>query len=67
MQLSIDFINQLKYSNEITSLISSYVNLKRSGKISKGLCPFHNERTPSFTVYEDSQSFYCFGCGTGAM
>jgi len=50
---------------DIESLISSYVTLKRAGTNQKGLCPFHSERTPSFTVYPQTQSFYCFGCGAG--
>ena len=44
---------------------SPYVNLKRAGRNLNGLCPFHNEKTPSFTVYTDTASFYCFGCGAG--
>lgn len=50
---------------DIEQIISSYVQLKRRGKNLVGLCPFHNEKTPSFTVYPDSQSYYCFGCGAG--
>ena len=50
---------------DIETTISSYVNLKRAGRISKGLCPFHGEKTASFTVYPDTQSYYCFGCGNG--
>ncbi|MBR5446681.1 MAG: DNA primase [Clostridia bacterium] len=50
---------------DIETLISSYVTLKRTGTNQKGLCPFHSERTPSFTVYPQTQSFYCFGCGAG--
>ncbi len=56
---------EIKYRNDIESVISPYVNLKRNGRILKGLCPFHNEKTPSFTVYPDSSSFYCFGCQVG--
>lgn len=50
---------------DIEDVISSYVNLKSRGKTLVGLCPFHNEKTPSFTVYPESRSFYCFGCGAG--
>ena len=50
---------------DIETLISSYVTLKRTGTNQKGLCPFHSERTPSFTVYPQTQSYYCFGCGAG--
>ena len=56
---------EIKYRNDIETVISPYVNLKRNGRILKGLCPFHNEKTPSFTVYPDSSSFYCFGCQVG--
>jgi len=59
------FINELKYHSDIEKIVSSYVNLKRGGRILTGLCPFHSEKSPSFTVYPDSQSFYCFGCGAG--
>lgn len=60
------FLIDLKDRNEIGDVISEYINLgKRQGRIRKGLCPFHNEKTPSFAVYEDTQSFYCFGCGVG--
>lgn len=58
-------INEIKYRNDIESVIAPYVNLKRRGKNLVGLCPFHNEKTPSFTVYPESGSFYCFGCGKG--
>ncbi len=51
--------------NDIESLIGSYVSLKRAGSNLKGLCPFHSEKTPSFTVYPQDNSFYCFGCGAG--
>lgn len=50
---------------DIEDVVSSHVNLKRRGKTLVGLCPFHNEKTPSFTVYPESRSFYCFGCGAG--
>ena len=56
---------ELRSRADIESIISSYVNLKRAGRISKGLCPFHGEKTASFTVYPDTQSYYCFGCGNG--
>ena len=60
-----DIINEIKYRNEIETAISSYVNLKRRGKNLVGLCPCHSEKTPSFTVYPENGSFYCFGCGVG--
>ncbi len=60
-----DIKMEIKYRNDIESVISQYVNLKRRGKNLVGLCPFHNEKTPSFTVYPENGSFYCFGCGQG--
>ncbi|MDD3192932.1 MAG: DNA primase [Oscillospiraceae bacterium] len=63
--LSEQFISELKGRNDIEDVIGSYVNVKRRGRNLVGLCPFHSEKTPSFTVYPDSQSFYCFGCGAG--
>lgn len=65
MAIPEDIIMDIKYKNDIESIISPYVNLKRAGKNLKGLCPFHNEKTPSFTVYPENGSFYCFGCGVG--
>lgn len=65
MAIPADIVNEIKYRNEIESVISSYVSLKRRGKNLVGLCPFHNEKTPSFTVYPENGSFYCFGCGVG--
>lgn len=59
------FLEELRAKNDIAEVIGSYVNLKRAGRLYKGLCPFHGEKTPSFTVYPDTQSFYCFGCGAG--
>lgn len=58
-----EIIEEIKYRNDIETVIGSYVNLKRSGANAKGLCPFHSEKTPSFHVYIGNQSFYCFGCG----
>ena len=59
------YIMQLKAACDIVSIISSYVPLKQNGRNRKCLCPFHLEKTPSFVVYEDTQSFYCYGCGAG--
>lgn len=63
--LSDSFLQEIRDRNEIENVISPYVNLKRRGRNLTGLCPFHNEKTPSFTVYPETQSFYCFGCGAG--
>lgn len=60
-----EIIEEVRNRTDIEQLIGSYVDLKRAGSNVKGLCPFHNEKTPSFTVYPGSQSFYCFGCGAG--
>lgn len=65
MAIPQSFLDQLKMSCDIETIVSSYVPLKRAGRTSKGLCPFHSEKTPSFVVYHDSESFYCFGCGAG--
>lgn len=65
MAIPEDVIREIKYRNDIEATISQYVNLKRRGKNLVGLCPFHSEKTPSFTVYPESASFYCFGCGAG--
>ncbi len=65
MRLSEQFLYDLKNRNDIVSIIGGYVDLKKRGKTSNGLCPFHGEKTPSFTVYDDTQSYYCFGCQNG--
>lgn len=59
------FLQELKLRNDITEVASSYVNLKRHGRNMVGLCPFHGEKTPSFNIYTENGSFYCFGCGVG--
>ena len=63
--LSEQFMMELKARSDIEEIVGAYVNVKRRGRNLVGLCPFHSEKTPSFTVYPDSQSFYCFGCGAG--
>lgn len=65
MPLPDGFIEEIKLRNDIADVISSYVSLKRRGRNLVGLCPFHAEKTPSFNVYPQSSSFYCFGCGAG--
>ncbi len=63
--ISQDQIDRVKSLSDIISIVGEYVQLKRSGSNYKGLCPFHNEKTPSFMVSEDKQIFKCFGCGEG--
>ena len=65
MRLSEDFIAELKYRSDISEIASSYMQLKRRGRNLVGLCPFHGEKTPSFNIYSENGSFYCFGCGVG--
>ena len=67
MPLNENFLQELKYKTDIEDIISTYVTLRKRGNTSVGLCQFHNEKPPSFTVYNDTQSFYCFGCGAGVM
>lgn len=59
------FLQELKMRSDINEIVSSYVSLKRRGRNMVGLCPFHGEKTPSFNVYSENGSFYCFGCGAG--
>ena len=65
MMISKELIEEIRSRNDIVELIGSYVNLKRAGSNYNGLCPYHGEKTPSFTVFPATQSFYCFGCGAG--
>lgn len=65
MAIPSSVIEEIKYRTDIESVISSYISLKRRGKNLIGLCPFHGEKTPSFTIYPDNGSFYCFGCKVG--
>ncbi|HHY35039.1 MAG TPA: DNA primase [Firmicutes bacterium] len=58
-------VEEVRSRTDIVSVISEYVSLRKAGKNFVGLCPFHQERTPSFTVSPDRQMFYCFGCGKG--
>lgn len=59
------FLQELIAKNDIESVASSYVSFKRRGRNLVGLCPFHGEKTPSFNLYPETASFYCFGCGAG--
>lgn len=65
MAIHQEFLLELKDRNDIESVIGGYVNLRRRGSNLVGLCPFHNEKTPSFTVYPENGSYFCFGCGAG--
>ena len=65
MPLPDSFLQELKLRSDIADVVSSYVTLRRSGRNLVGLCPFHGEKTPSFNVYPDNGSFYCFGCHVG--
>ena len=60
-----EIIDDVRQSNDIVDVISQYVRLKRSGRNYFGLCPFHNEKSPSFSVSPEKQIFHCFGCGVG--
>ena len=64
-RLSDEFISEIKYRNDLGELAGSYMQLKRRGRNLVGLCPFHGEKTPSFNIYTENGSFYCFGCGAG--
>src|SRR5919106_2972095 len=59
------FIEELKHHADIVVVIQDYVSLKKTGATYKGLCPFHNEKTPSFHVNRDKGFFHCFGCSAG--
>ena len=65
LRYSDEIIDEVRQSNDIVDIISQYVHLKRSGRNFFGLCPFHNEKSPSFSVSPDKQIFHCFGCGVG--
>ena len=65
LRYSDELIDEIKNKNDIVDVISQYVVLKRSGRNFFGLCPFHKEKSPSFSVSPDKQIFHCFGCGVG--
>ena len=65
MMIPREVVEEVRRRTDIVELIGSYVTLKRAGSNYNGLCPFHSERSPSFTVFPSDNSFYCFGCGVG--
>ena len=65
MYYSDEIIEEVRMKNDIVDVISGYVKLQRKGSSYFGLCPFHNEKSPSFSVSPDKQMYYCFGCGAG--
>ena len=65
MRYSDDIIEEVRMKNDIVDVVSQYVKLNRRGNTYFGLCPFHNEKTPSFSVTPSKQMYYCFGCGAG--
>ncbi len=65
MRIPREIVDEIVARNDIEQTVGSYVTLKRAGSNLNGLCPFHNEKTPSFTVFPATKSFYCFGCGAG--
>lgn len=65
MRYSEELIEEIRMKNDIVGVISGYVRLQRKGSSYFGLCPFHNEKSPSFSVSPGKQMYYCFGCGAG--
>ncbi len=65
MAFSPEFLRELEARSPIEEIAGNYVQLKRRGRNLVGLCPFHNEKTPSFNLYPDNNSYYCFGCSNG--
>ena len=65
MRYSDDLIEEVRSRNDIVDVISGYVKIQKRGGTYFGLCPFHNEKTPSFSVTPGKQMYYCFGCGAG--
>ena len=61
MRISDEYLEELRQRNDIVDVVSSYVQLRGSGRYSMGLCPFHSEKTPSFSVNEGKQFYHCFG------
>ena len=65
MYFSEDLVEEVRLKNDIVDVISGYVKLQKKGSSYFGLCPFHNEKSPSFSVSRSKQMYYCFGCGAG--
>lgn len=65
MYFSEDLVEEIRSKNDIVDVISGYVKLQKKGSSYFGLCPFHNEKSPSFSVSRQKQMYYCFGCGVG--
>lgn len=65
MRYSDEIIEEVRQNNDVVDIISQYVHLTRKGRNYFGLCPFHSEKSPSFSVSPDRQIFHCFGCGVG--
>ena len=65
MYYSEDIVEEVRMKNDIVDVISGYVKLQEKGSSYFGLCPFHSEKSPSFSVSRDKQMYYCFGCGAG--
>lgn len=65
MYYSDEVIEEVRSKNDIVDVISGYVKLQKKGRDYFGLCPFHNEKSPSFSVSRVKQMYYCFGCGAG--
>src|SRR5687767_10694385 len=63
--MATDAVSEVRQRLDIVDLVGEKVALKRAGRNMKGLCPFHQEKTPSFVVFPESQNFHCFGCGRG--
>ena len=63
MQISEEILEKIKTENDIVDVISESVRLKKAGRSFSGLCPFHNEKSPSFSVSQEKQIYKCFGCG----